>query len=163
MKADLLVRAVAEGLVSGLPTAAERSPLTLVENGSVRVENAHSAREEERSIRGRADLERLLLLRSKADPARAQGSRWTARNRGFDLVRRRRIDLHPGPAAVVEHLRERANAVLRMEAEGGFPLDHDFVGRVLLREAVSARAHSRLLDRPTPGDVSGARSGQADS
>src|SRR3954452_19131601 len=99
MKADLLVRDVAEGLVSGLPTAAERSPLTLVENGSVRVENAHSAREEERSIRGRADLERLLLLRrSKADPARAQGSRWTARNRGFDLVRRRRIDLRPGPA-----------------------------------------------------------------
>ena len=42
-KADLLVRAVAEGLVSRLPTATECSPLTLVENGSVRVENPHAA------------------------------------------------------------------------------------------------------------------------
>src|SRR6185437_3424932 len=92
-KADLLVRAVAEGLVSRLPTPAERSPLTLVENGSVRVENAHAALEKQRSVRGRADLERLLSpwLRN-ADPARAQGTGWTARDGGFDLVGCRRID-----------------------------------------------------------------------
>src|SRR5580765_4391868 len=151
-KADLLVRPVAEGLVSRLPTPAERSPLTLVENGSVRVEDAHVAREEQRSVCGRADLERLLSPRRRgnADPARAQGTGWTTRDRGFDFVRRRRIDLHPRPAAVVEHLRQRTYAVLRMETEARFPLDHDLVGRVLLREAVSVRAHPRLSVRPTP-------------
>src|SRR6185295_4804583 len=70
-KADLLVRTVAEGLVSRLPTPAERSPLTLVENGAVSVEDAYAAGQEQRSVRGRADLERPLSPRGRnADPAR---------------------------------------------------------------------------------------------
>ena len=66
---------------------------------------------------------------------------------GLNLVGRGSVDLDPRAPAVVEHLRQRANAVVRMGAETRLPFDHDLVGRVLLHKLVPTRAH------PPPGGV----------
>ena len=54
---------------------------------------------------------------------------------------RRRVDLDPRAARRVEHLRQRADARLGVEAEARLPLDDDLVRRVLLRDRVARRRH----------------------
>src|SRR6266487_4003937 len=141
----LLVRAVAERLVGRTAAAAKRRLFALVENGAFGVEDPHAPGDEQWPVRGCAKLERLLPCRRRcSDPARSQCTGGTARDCGLDLVGRRRVDLDPRPPAVVEHLRQRADTVLRVIAEARFPLDHDLVRGVLLREFVPLRAHPRL-------------------
>src|SRR5437588_11092499 len=145
-EAVLLVRAVAERLVARAAAATKGGLLALVENGAFGVEDPNAPGDEQWPVRGCAKLERLLPLRRwDADPAGSQGARWTTRDRRLDLVGRRRVDLDPRPPAVVEHLRQRTDAVLRVVTEPRLPLDDDLVGRVLLREVVPLRARSRRV------------------
>src|SRR2546426_2011332 len=97
MEAVLLVRAVAERLVRRAAAAAERSPFALVENAAFGVEDAHTAGDEQWSVRRCTKLERLPAWRRRdADPARSQGSGRTARNCRLDLVGRRSVTLTQG-------------------------------------------------------------------
>src|SRR6266487_2158214 len=79
----------------------------------------------------------------------SQGAGRTARDCGLDLVGAGRVDLDPRPPAVVEHLRQRADAVLRVVAEAWLPFD-DEAGRVCSRRldagGVSAPGMIRTCD-----------------
>src|SRR5438045_1986277 len=83
----LLVRAVAEGLVARTAAAAERRLVAFVEDGALTVEDAHASRDEQRSVLGGANLERLFARRGRnAEPACSQGAGRTSRHRGLHLV-----------------------------------------------------------------------------
>src|SRR5438093_1601940 len=68
-EADRLVRAVAERFVAGTAATAEGRLLALVEDGAVRGDDAHAARDEQGPVRRRANLRWALSLRDEGPDA----------------------------------------------------------------------------------------------
>src|SRR5262245_43352869 len=131
LEADAQVAAVAERLVSRPAAAAEREARVFAKDVPVWVLDPEASAEEERPVRPRHDLRRILrlLLRPAVKPTKMERAGRTRENRLGDLVGLGGAHVDPRATLRVEDRAEPPDAFPRVDAEPRLPVDLDpFVG-----------------------------------